>query len=116
MVFCVVPGGNFTAPVDVQVTEAVPEAANQVISAGGQVTLAWYTRLGLRALIKPEKWTVQNLPLPRWASPPPKLAHRYPERTEDNLPVRTLRSAEDVNQIAKAWERIIHLRKKKEVV
>lgn len=108
-----VPGGNFAANVDVQVTEAVPDAAEQVIDAGGQVTLAWYTKLGLRALVKPEKWVMKNLPLPRWAAPPPKWEHRYPERTRDGLPVRPLRTKRDVEAIAKAWERIKHERKRK---
>lgn len=108
-----VPGGNFVTPAQIQVTEAVPEAANAVIDAGGSVTLAWYTRLGLRALIKPEKWHDQNLPLPRWAAPPPKWEHRYPERSVDGVPVRTLASHRDVTAIAGAWQRIIHLRNTK---
>eukprot|EP00171_Calliarthron_tuberculosum_P016603 IDg16603t1 len=108
-----VPGGAFTARTHIQVTEAVPEAAAAVIDAGGSVTLAWYTRLGLRALIKPHKWHSQNLPLPRWAAPPPKWAHRYPQRSADGLPIRTLATRDDIAAVAGAWQRVVHLRRTK---
>lgn len=104
--------GVFVAPVNIEVTECSPEAARTVLRAGGHVTLAWRNALGLRVLLKPEKWTKQNLPLPRWARPPPKLEHRYPERTEDNLPVRYLRTQDDIDAVADAWKRVIHLRQK----
>lgn len=111
-----VPGGNFAAPVHIQVTEAVPEAANVVLRVGGKVTLAWYNRLGLRALIKPEKWLQKNLPLPKWARPPPKFMHRYPDRSDDDLPIRRLETPEQVAEIREAWKRIVHPRQRKNVL
>lgn len=111
-----VKGGAFAEKVHVEVTESEPDAATQVLAAGGKVTLAWYNKLGLRALIKPEKWTEKNLPLPRWARPPPKFEHRYPERTEDGLPVRVLASQQDIDELGTSWKRIVHLREAKKVI
>ncbi len=104
------PGGSLASPLKIQVTEASPEAAMAVLDAGGMVELAWYSRIGLRALLKPRKWTDNNLPLPRWAAPPPKWQHRYPERSETGVPVRPLRSPEDIEQIREAWKRVIRPR------
>lgn len=105
--------GGFASKVDIQVTECHPDAARTVLRAGGTVTLAWYNKLGLRVLTRPERWTQQNLPLPRWARPPPKFDHRYPQRTEDNLPVRLIRTEDDINAIEVAWKRVVHERKRK---
>lgn len=106
--------GNFQAPgVNVEVTETEPEAARAVIRGGGHVTLAWRNRLGISVLLRPGRWLDNNLPLPKWARPPPKLEHRYPERTDDNLPIRAVRTEEDVLKIAEAWKRIIHERQRK---
>lgn len=104
---------NFKANVDIQVTEIEQEAAKCVLRGGGTVTLSWYNKLGLRVLIKPERWTKKNLPLPKWARPPPKLKHRYPERASDGLPIRPIRTAADVEAIEQAWKRIVHERKPK---
>lgn len=108
-----VRGGAFEEKIDLQVTECEQEAASQVLAAGGKVTLAWYNKLGFRAHLKPEKWAKKGLPLPRWARPPPKFEHRYPERNEENLPIRVLRTQTDVDEIENAWKRIIHLRERK---
>lgn len=110
------PGGIFDNRINIQVTEVDPEAARQVVAKGGSVTLAWYNKLGLRALIKPEKWTKKGLPLPCWARPPPKMEHRYPDRTEEGLPVRVLQSEEDVEELPGVWKRISHMRKQKMVM
>ena len=109
-----VRGGNFQEKIDLQVTECEPEAASQVLAAGGKITLAWYNKLGLRALLKPEKWAQKGLPLPRWARPPPKFEHRYPERNEQNLPIRPLNSQQDVDLLEEAWKRIAHIRQRKQ--
>lgn len=90
----------------IQVTETTPAAARQVVERGGIVTLAWYNRLGLRALMKPEKWTEKGLPLPRWARPKPKMEHRYPDRI-GYLPVRVLKSLEDVAELEEGWKRVM---------
>jgi large subunit ribosomal protein L15 len=109
-------GGPLAIPIDIEVTEATPGAAESVVKAGGRVTLAWYNRLGLRALIKPFKWHSVGLPLPRWARPPPKMEKRYPERTENNLPVRVIESLEDVAEIIPAWKKTIHIRERKTIL
>lgn len=109
-------GGVLAAPVRIEVTEATPAAARAVVDAGGELTLAWYNRLGLRSLIKPEKWTALGLPRPAWARPPPKMEKRYPDRTDDGLPVRTVRSVEDVEEILPAWTRTPHPRAAKKVL
>eukprot|EP00177_Eucheuma_denticulatum_P008628 GFKZ01015703.1.p1 GENE.GFKZ01015703.1~~GFKZ01015703.1.p1 ORF type:complete len:275 (-),score=40.08 GFKZ01015703.1:1146-1970(-) len=112
-----VPGGGaFVEGVKIQVTESEPEAARQVISNGGSVELAWYNKLGFLKLLRPERWEKKNLPLPRWARPPPKFEHRYPERREDGLPIRSVTTMDDVDKIEEAWKRIIHVREKKKVV
>jgi large subunit ribosomal protein L15 len=98
-------GGKLAVPISIEVTEVTPAAAKVVLDAGGQVTLAWYNRLGLRALIKPEKWTAVGLPLPAKARPPPKFEKRYPDRTTANLPVRVVKTQEDIALIENAWTR-----------
>lgn len=108
-----VGSGGLANPIDIQVTECHPETARAVLRVGGTVTLAWYNTLGLRVLTRPEKWTRKNLPLPRWARPPPKFDHRYPQRTEDGLPIRPIRTEDDVEAAAHAWTRIIHERKRR---
>jgi large subunit ribosomal protein L15 len=109
-------GGVLATPLRIEVTEAMPEAASAVVAAGGEVRLAWYNRLGLRALIKPEKWTRLGLPLPAWARPPPKMEKRYPERTQDGLPVRVVKTEEDVEEIVPAWTRTVYPREKQRVL
>lgn len=102
--------GPLSTPVHIEVTESTSEAARKVIDAGGRVTLAWYNRLGLRALIKPEKWTSIGMPLPAWARPPPKLQIRYPDRSESNLPIRVLETSDDITAMESAWKKQIHPR------
>lgn len=109
-------GGAFAEGIKIQVTECDPDAARQVIANGGSVELAWYNRLGFLKLLRPERWAKKNLPLPRWARPPPKFQHRYPDRREDGLPIRKLETMEDVEKVSDAWKRIIHLRKKKNLL
>lgn len=105
--------GDFSAPVDIQVTETDPDSARCILRGGGTVTLAWYNRLGLRVLIKPHCWTRKNLPLPKFAQPPPKFKNRYPEILPNGVHTRPLKSEEDVVGLAEAWKRIRHPRKPK---
>lgn len=108
-------GGVLAAPLRIEVTEATPDAARAVVAAGGELTLAWYNRLGLRSLIKPEKWSDLGLPRPAWARPPPKMEKRYPERADDGLPVRVVTTMEDVEEIVPAWTRTPHPRAGKKI-
>lgn len=44
-------------------------------SQGGKITCAYYTKLGLRVLLKP--WKFDEKRMPRRAAPPPKLEKYY---------------------------------------
>jgi len=59
-------GDRLAAALDIRVSEASVEAATAVIDAGGSLSLVYYNALGLRALLKPEKWTAIGKPLPRF--------------------------------------------------
>ncbi|WIA30586.1 hypothetical protein OEZ86_000668 [Tetradesmus obliquus] len=52
-------------PLHLQVSSASPTAQKLVQAAGGSVTRVYYTRLGLRALLKPEKFEEQGRALPQ---------------------------------------------------
>ena len=63
----------------IEVSRASKSARDAVAAAGGSVTTVHYNRLGLRALLKPEKFAAApGMPplLPRPATPPPKLRGR----------------------------------------
>jgi large subunit ribosomal protein L15 len=52
---------QFSAPLHFEVTDVSSSALRRIHECGGSVTLVYYNRLGLRALLKPEKfdhWTV----------------------------------------------------------
>jgi len=65
--------GNLDHPIQIEVTRASKRAIEKIEAAGGTVTVSWYTRLGLRALLKPEKFDL----LPRRSRPPPKYMEYY---------------------------------------
>ncbi|KAI0563252.1 50S ribosomal protein L15 (mitochondria) [Gracilaria domingensis] len=106
-------GPGTCSKLQIRVTECSPDAAEQVISKGGQVCLAYYNKLGLRIVVKPFKWTDKGLPLPRFAQPPPKSAHRYLEKDQDGVPVRILKQHEDIDKMINDWPRLIHRREAK---
>lgn len=87
---------GLSVKLDLQVTEIEPDAARMVLDAGGKVTIVYYDRVGLRALLKPHKWLDQGLPIPRFARPPPKLMFRYPDRSENGLPIRRIVTSDDI--------------------
>ncbi|OSX80094.1 hypothetical protein BU14_0058s0006 [Porphyra umbilicalis] len=95
-------GDRLAAALDIRVSEASVEAATAVIDAGGSLSLVYYNALGLRALLKPEKWTAIGKPLPRFARPPPKLAWMYESRTPEGLPYRPVTTPADVHE-AQEW-------------
>mmetsp|Transcript_19249 Transcript_19249/g.24987 ORF Transcript_19249/g.24987 Transcript_19249/m.24987 type:complete len:289 (-) Transcript_19249:174-1040(-) len=66
---------QITTPIHIEVSDASPAAIELIEKAGGTVTCAHYTRLALRALLKPQKFI--NRIYPRRARPPPKLMARY---------------------------------------
>ena len=65
--------GEIKTPVNLEVTRVSRSALEKVEKAGGSVVTAWYNRLGLRALLKPEKFEL----LPRRAAPPRKYVEYY---------------------------------------
>eukprot|EP00741_Cyanophora_paradoxa_P017746 tig00000203_g17140.t1 len=68
----------FNAKVDLEVSWASKRAEEAVEKAGGVVRKVYYNRLGLRVLLHPEKFDPKLTP--RFAAPPPKLWHRYPDQ------------------------------------
>jgi large subunit ribosomal protein L15 len=60
-------------PVTVKLSRASTKAVEAVENAGGHVISVHYTRLGLRALLKPHKFVI----LPRLPRPPPKWQPYY---------------------------------------
>ena len=59
---------RFVAPIHIEVSAASASAISAVEKAGGVLTTKYYSRLALRALLKPEKFDV----IPREAKPSPK--------------------------------------------
>ena len=66
-------GDTFSAKVDMEVSSISKSARQAIEEAGGRVSLVYYNKLGLRALLKPEKFEM----IPRPARPPPKLAPQF---------------------------------------
>jgi large subunit ribosomal protein L15 len=52
-------------PLHLQVSSVSPKALQLVEGAGGSVERVYYTRLGLKALLKPENFEKKGLALPR---------------------------------------------------
>ena len=65
----------FTAKVDIEVSRASQEAIETVERLGGKVVCAYYNKLGLRVLLKPEKF--EGREIPRRALPTKKLMPYY---------------------------------------
>ena len=65
----------FQAKVDIEVSKASKTAIAAIEKQGGKVTCAHYNRLGLRVLLKPEKF--EGRTIPRRARPPSKLMPYY---------------------------------------
>ena len=76
LIFTATQGAEwFKAKVDIEVTQASQKAIEAIEKAGGTFTAAYYNRLGLRVLLKPEKF--EDRPLPRRALPNNKLMAYY---------------------------------------
>ena len=65
--------GEVSQPINIEITRASKLAIEKVEAKGGSVTVSWFTRLGLRALLKPFKFDI----LPRRSRPPPKYMEYY---------------------------------------
>ena len=66
-------GKKFKTPIDIEVSRASKSAIKAVEDAGGRITCVYYNKLGLRALLKPEKFDI----IPRRARPKPKIIGYY---------------------------------------
>ncbi len=65
----------FNSKINIEVSRASKKAIETVEREGGQITCAYYTKLGLRVLLKP--WKFDEKRMPRRAAPPPKLEKYY---------------------------------------
>eukprot|EP01027_Heterolobosea_sp_BB2_P006550 GEZU01009883.1.p3 GENE.GEZU01009883.1~~GEZU01009883.1.p3 ORF type:complete len:125 (-),score=61.72 GEZU01009883.1:265-639(-) len=63
----------FKAKVDIEVPRASKEAIAAVEAAGGSIRCVYYNKLGIHALLHPEKY----ITIPKRAMPPPKLWRWY---------------------------------------
>ena len=68
-------GEPFETPVRIEAQEATHGAIAAVEAAGGSVETVYYSRLTLRALLKPEKFEKRLMPRP--ALPPPRTMRKY---------------------------------------
>ena len=67
---------SFSTPINIEVSGASNSAIDAIEKCGGTIASVYYNRLGLRVLLKPEKFEGLG-PLPRRARPPPKLMKYY---------------------------------------
>ena len=68
---------QFSAPLQLEVSQVSAAARAAVEAAGGRVTTVYYNQLGLRALLRPEWFARKGRLMPRAARPPPRLAGRF---------------------------------------
>ncbi|CAO3627995.1 unnamed protein product [Cunninghamella echinulata] len=64
---------SFTTPITIEVSRASQKAIEAIENAGGKITTKYYNKLGLRAVIHPEKFTQ----LPKFAAPLRKEDIKY---------------------------------------
>ena len=69
--------GALDFPLDIEVQDATARAIAAVEEAGGRISTVYYSRLALRALLKPDRILAKGRLLPRPVLPPPKLMRRY---------------------------------------
>ena len=80
-------GGEGALPaLRLEVSDASSSAKRVVEAAGGEVKLVWYNRLGLRYLLKPEKF---DLPPRTAAIPPPRYRRKYTQQLVGGQPSKS---------------------------
>eukprot|EP00189_Rhodosorus_marinus_P007782 CAMPEP_0184751630 /NCGR_PEP_ID=MMETSP0315-20130426/43145_1 /TAXON_ID=101924 /ORGANISM="Rhodosorus marinus, Strain UTEX LB 2760" /LENGTH=441 /DNA_ID=CAMNT_0027230905 /DNA_START=56 /DNA_END=1381 /DNA_ORIENTATION=+ len=89
-------GENFSAKIDIEVPMASYQAAQAILANGGKLTLVYFTKHGLKVHLRPERWTKQNLPVPKPAEPKDAYKFFYTERDENGRAFRYVDRAEDV--------------------
>lgn len=88
---------NFSLPMNFEVSRVSQKARAAVEAAGGSVTRVHYTRLGLKALTKPEWFAKKGRMLPRPARPTPKMLPQVDEI--GRLPAPTSRPQPPVSAV-----------------
>ncbi|MCO5570322.1 hypothetical protein L7F22_024041 [Adiantum nelumboides] len=88
---------KFALPLHFEVSRVSKKAKAAVEAAGGSVTRVHYTKLGLKALTKPEWFAKKGRLLPRPAQPAPKMAQQVDE--VGRLPAPTTRPQPVVSAI-----------------
>lgn len=66
---------TLSKPIHIQVSDVSQKAREVIEKAGGTVQVSYFNQLGLRALLKPDKFEQ----IPRLAAPPPRLMWKYPQ-------------------------------------
>lgn len=52
----------FNTPIDIEISQASSSTINAIKRTGGDIKLVYYNRVGLRALLKPEKFEGREIP------------------------------------------------------
>lgn len=86
----------FSSSLDFEVTSCTREAAQLILEKGGTLSLAYYTRPGIEVLLNPDRWLRRDLPLPPFEQPPPRLAPFYNDRSDRGVPVRKIKTLDDL--------------------
>ena len=68
---------SFEIPIHIEVQKASKRAIEAIEKAGGKITTVYYSRLTLRALLKPEKIEMQGKMMPRPQLPKPVIMRYY---------------------------------------
>ncbi|GJD09394.1 50S ribosomal protein L15 [Galdieria sulphuraria] len=92
----------FSTSLDFEVTSCTREAAHLILESGGTLSLAYYTRPGIEVLLNPERWTRRDLPLPPFEQPPQRLAAFYNDWSEKGVPVRKIKTLDDLVEPSEA--------------
>ncbi|GJQ09586.1 hypothetical protein GpartN1_g1377.t1 [Galdieria partita] len=98
----------FSTSLDFEVTSCTREAAKLILDHGGTLSLAYYTRPGIEVLLNPDRWTRRDLPLPPFEQPSQGLAAFYNDWSDKGVPVRKIKTLEDLVEPSEA---ILEVRK-----
>mmetsp|Transcript_38256 Transcript_38256/g.87577 ORF Transcript_38256/g.87577 Transcript_38256/m.87577 type:complete len:333 (-) Transcript_38256:22-1020(-) len=88
--------GRVTSPIRIEVQDVTPNAVAAIERAGGAVETVYYSRLTLRALLKPEKYVRRGQLRPRPALPPPRLMRNLYATEEKRGYLRNLKEGDVV--------------------
>jgi len=98
---------HFSAKVSIEATMSSEIAADTILKRGGKLRLMYFTRLGLRVHMKPWRWAMRRMPLPKFARPKPKMAEFYHEKDEAGVFCRNIHKPEDVRYYRPAIAKLV---------